>query len=180
MTHYVALLHSIVLSPGQRVVMEKLRVTAESVGCRSVRTLVSTGNLVFEADDTSVSDIESRLEAGFARDFGKAVDIIARTAETWRALTAGNPFPETRETNGANIGVRVMRQPLEPSTIDKLARYCTAGERIALVNGDLWMDFAAKPGASKLLPALTTKRLGIGTIRNWNTVRNLATMLDAG
>ena len=180
MTHYVALLHSIVLSPGQRVVMEKLRATAESIGYRSVRTLVSTGNLVFEADDADIRAIENRLETGFERDFGKAVDIVARTAEEWRVLAAGNPFPEASEVNGQNVGIRVMRQPLDPGVIGKLERYCTAGEKVAVVNGDLWMDFAAKPSASKLLPVLTTKRMGVGTLRNWNTVRNLAAMLDAG
>lgn len=180
MTHYVALLHSIVLSPGQRVVMERLRATAESIGYRSVRTLVSTGNLVFEADDADIRDIENRLETGFERDFGKAVDIVARTAEGWRALTAGNPFPEASEVNGQNVGIRVMRQPLDPGVVEKLERYCTAGEKVAVVNGDLWMDFAAKPSTSKLLPVLTTKRMGVGTLRNWNTVRNLAAMLDAG
>jgi len=180
MTHYVALLYSIVLSPGQRVVMEKLRATAGSVGCRNVRTLASTGNLVFEADHAKVADIEDRLEAGFQRDFGKAVDIIARSGNQWRALAAGNPFPEASEKNGQNVGIRIMRQPLEASVLEKLHRYCTAGEKFALVNGDIWMDFAAKPSTSKLLPALTTKRLGIGTMRNWNTVRNLAAMLDGG
>ncbi len=180
MTQYVALLYSIVLSSGRRVVMEKLRATAESVDCRFVRTLASTGNLVFEAYDTEVADIESRLEKRFERDFGKAVDIVARTADQWRALTAGNPFPASSEQNGQNVCIRVMRQPLDVAMIDTLARYCTAGEKIALVKGDLWIDFAAKPSTSKLLPALTTKRLGIGTTRNWNTVRNLAAMLEAG
>lgn len=180
MTQYVALLHSIVLSPGQRVVMEKLRATAESVGGRSVRTLASTGNLVFEADDADIRDVENRLEAAFERDFGKAVDIVTRTGEQWRALAAGNPFPEASQINGQNVGIRVMRQPLDPGVLEKLERYCTAGEKVAVVDGDLWMDFAAKPSATKLLPALTTKRMGVGTLRNWNTVRNLAAMLDAG
>ncbi|WP_143523463.1 DUF1697 domain-containing protein [Pararhizobium arenae] len=180
MMQYVALLYSFVLSPGQRVVMDRLRTTAESVGYRSVRTLAATGNLVFEADDAELADIEKRLETGFQRDFGKAVDIIARTADQWRVLAAANPFPEASELNGQNVGIRVMRQPLDKSVIDSLGRYCTAGKKIALVNGDLWMDFAAKPSTSKLLPALTTKRLGIGTTRNWNTVRNVAAMLAAG
>ncbi|MDQ0320073.1 uncharacterized protein (DUF1697 family) [Pararhizobium capsulatum DSM 1112] len=178
MTQYVALLHNVVLSPGQRVVMEKLRDTTESVGFRSVRTLVSTGNLIFETDDVGIADIEGRLEAGFERDFGKAVDIVARTADAWRVLATKNPFPETSETNGQNVCIRVMREPLEVPVLEKLARYCTAGERIALVGGDLWMDFAAKPSMSKLLSALTPKRLGIGTIRNWNTVCGLTAMLD--
>ncbi|HCL65736.1 MAG TPA: hypothetical protein DIC56_13045 [Rhizobium sp.] len=47
------------------------------------------------------------------------------------------------------------------------------------VEGDLWVDFSGKPSESKLLSALTTKRLGVGTLRNWNTVRSLAEMRGA-
>lgn len=46
---YVALLHSIVLGAGRRVVMADLRRMAEDIGYMDCRTLVSTGNLVFEA-----------------------------------------------------------------------------------------------------------------------------------
>jgi putative membrane protein insertion efficiency factor len=48
MTTYVALLHSIVLAPGRRVVMSDLRDMASSLGYQNPRTLVSTGNIVFE------------------------------------------------------------------------------------------------------------------------------------
>jgi len=34
-----------------------------------------------------------------------------------------------------------------------------------------------KPSEWKLLSALTTKRMGVGTLRNWNTVRGLAEMI---
>jgi uncharacterized protein (DUF1697 family) len=71
-----------------------------------------------------------------------------------------------------------MRQPLEPDVLDMLARY-RRDERMAVVNGDLWIDFGLKASESKMLPALTTKRLGIGTMRNWNTVRGLAGMIRA-
>ncbi len=48
METYVALLHSIVLSPGKRVVMADLKAMAEGLGLRNARTLAATGNLVFE------------------------------------------------------------------------------------------------------------------------------------
>ena len=47
----------------------------------------------------------------------------------------------------------------------------------AVVGGDLWIDFQGKPSESRLLSVLTTKRLGIGTTRNANTVNGLAKML---
>ncbi|TXH82095.1 MAG: DUF1697 domain-containing protein [Rhizobium sp.] len=175
MAVYVALLYSIVLGPGRRVVMADLKAMAESLGLRNARTLVATGNLVFEAETQPVASIETQLEAGFAAAFGKHVDIIVRDAETWLKLAESNPF---LDGIGSEVIIRVMRQPLEPETLDALGKY-RREERMAIVDGDLWIDFGLKASETKLLPALTTKRLGIGTMRNWNTVRGLAEMIRA-
>ena len=175
----VALLHSIVLGEGRRVVMADLRATVESAGFRSPRTLVATGNLVFDADDETVADVEAALETAVARDFGKHVDIIARVADDWIALAAGNPFSDASASEAPNIVVRVMRTPLSKDVLPGLQRHCRDGEKIRVVNGDLWVHFPGKPSTSKLLSALTTKRLGVGTLRNWNTVCGLRDMIGA-
>lgn len=175
MTTYVALLHSIVLGPGKRVVMADLKAMAAALGFGVPRTWVATGNLIFETDDVPLAAIESRLEAAFHTRFGKHVDIILRTAQDWRRLAAQNPFPDG---NGADIGVRVMRSPLAPDALAMLGRIATTGVALALAEGDLWIDFGGKTKETKLLSHLTTKKLGIGTLRNANTVNALAAMLD--
>ncbi len=153
--------------------MSDLKAMAESLGFRNARTLVATGNLVFEAEPQSIASVEAQLEAGFATAFGKHVDIIVRDADTWLRLANGNPF---LDGIGSEVIVRVMRRPLEPEILDVLAKY-RQHERMAVVDGDLWIDFGLKASETKMLPALTTKRLGIGTMRNWNTVRGLTEMI---
>lgn len=175
MTTYVALLHSIVLGPGRRVVMADLKAMATELGFADPRTWVATGNLVFEGDDAPLAAIESRLEAAFHARFGKHVDIIMRTAQDWRRLAAQNPFPNGK---GADIGIRVMRKPLGPDALAMLGRIATPDIALALADGDLWIDFGGKPSEAKLLSHLTTKKLGIGTLRNANTANALAAMLD--
>lgn len=174
MTTFVALLHSIVLGPGKRLVMADLKAMAAELGFGDPRTWVATGNLIFEADDEPLAAIESRLEAAFRVHFGKHVDIILRTAPGWRRLAAQNPFPQG---NGADIGIRVMRKPLGPDALAMLGRIATPDIALALADGDLWIDFSGKPSETKLLSHLTTKKLGIGTLRNANTVNALAAML---
>ncbi|NLS15900.1 DUF1697 domain-containing protein [Rhizobium sp. P40RR-XXII] len=173
MALYVALLHSIVLGQGRRVVMADLKAMAEGLGYHNARTLVATGNLIFECEKQPIAAIEEQLEAGFAAAFGKHVDIIVRDADTWLKLTEGNPFGDGI---GSEVIVRVMRQPLESEILGTLEKY-RRSERMAVVDGDLWIDFGLKASETKMLPALTTKRLGVGTMRNWNTVRGLAEMI---
>lgn len=174
MTTYVALLHSIVLGPGKRVVMTDLKAMAAEIGFANPRTWVATGNLIFEGADAPLAEIETRLETAFRARFGKPVDIILRTATAWRQLAAQNPFPNG---NGADIGIRVMRRPLDPDVLPRLEAIAAPGMGLALRDGDLWIDFAGKPNEARLLSHLTTRKLGIGTLRNANTVKALAAML---
>lgn len=173
MNDYVALLHSIVLGPGKRLIMADLRALAEQLGFTDCKTLVATGNLVFRAEMAPVCEIEDRLERAFEKRFGKHVDILVRAGDDWLKLAADNPFPQG---NPPDVCVRVMRAPLNHSVLELLEKY-RGKEKITLAGGDLWIDFCGKPSESRLLPVLTTKRLGVGTTRNANTVNGLAEML---
>jgi uncharacterized protein (DUF1697 family) len=178
MSSYIALLYSIVLGPGRRVVMAELRAMAAGLGLGDPRTLVATGNLVFTAARTTASKLEGKLEPAFAARFGRHVDIIVRSAADWRRLVAGNPFPKQSAADPAHVVAQVTRAPVDEDAAESLRRYAVEGERIAVVDGDLWLWFPHGIGTSKLAAAITRKRVGIGTARNWNTVRRLGEMLD--
>ena len=176
---YVALLYSIVLGPGRRVVMSELRDLAEGLGFERPRTVAATGNLVFEAPETAIPDLEAALEAAVAARLGRPIDVIVRGAEEWRTLAAANPFPAEAAADGSRVCVRVGRAPLEPAVLGRLREACRDDERIEWAGGDLWLNFSRDPGGSRLLAAVTPKKLGgAGTLRNWNTVRNVAALLS--
>jgi uncharacterized protein (DUF1697 family) len=179
MQTYVALLYSIILGKGRRVVMSDLRAMAEGLGLKNVRTLVATGNLVFEATVTEIAGLEERLEIAFERAFGRHVDIIVRGAHDWLKLADGNPFPAESAAAGDQVAVRVMRQPVPDEAIAKLRSYVGTDEKMQAVGGDIWILFSRATPNSRLLAATSHKRLGIGTSRNWNTVRKLAEMVGA-
>lgn len=179
MQTYVALLYSIILGEGRRLVMADLKAMAEELGLKKARTLVATGNLVFETPATAVADLEQRLEAAFEKTFGRHVDIIVRGAEDWRTLAAGNPFPRESTEAGDQVAVRVMRKPAPVDAVAALQAYAAADEKVLSVGGDIWVVFSRERPSSRLLSATNHKRLGIGTSRNWNTVRKLAEMVGA-
>ena len=177
MPTYVALLYSIGLGEGRRLVMSDLRTMAEGLGFKNVRTLVATGNLILEARASKISSLEQRLEAAFEQSFGRHVDIIVRGAEDWLRLAAANPFPAESADAGDQVAVRVMRKPAPLDAVAALAAYAAADERVLSVGGDIWVVFSRERPSSRLLAAANHKRFGIGTSRNWNTVRRLAEMV---
>ncbi len=175
MASHIALLHSVSIGDGQRLVMAEWRDMMERIGLKNPRTLIATGNALFDSDGANVGQLEARLEAAFAQRFGRHIDTIVTTTAQWRKLAAANPFPE--ETDGTQVAVRVMRKPLDETALGVLAPYATQGERMKLVDGHLWLHFAQDPARSRLGAQLTIKRLGPGTVRNWNTVRRLDEMI---
>jgi len=176
MQTYVALLYSIVLGEGRRVVMADLKAMAAGLGLKNPRTLVATGNLVFETEEMPVAVLEGQLEAAFEKTFGRHVDIIVRDAASWRRLALANPFPDESIASPDQVAVRVMRYPVPDQAALGLASYVGKDERMQAVAGDIWIFFSRATPNSRLLAATSHKRLGIGTSRNWNTVRKLAEM----
>jgi uncharacterized protein (DUF1697 family) len=177
---FVALLFSIGINSGQRLIMADWRAMMEEIGLQNPRTLIATGNAVFESHGASVRELEARLENAFERRFGRRVDTIVRAAAPFRRLTDGNPFLEESERNGSRVMVRVMREPVKRNVAATLKPYLTQGESMKVVHGDIWVHFKNEPNRSGLLRVLASKRLGIGTMRNWNTVRRLNEMLNNG
>ncbi|UDL90372.1 DUF1697 domain-containing protein [Mesorhizobium sp. PAMC28654] len=179
MQTYVALLYSIILGEGRRVVMSDLKVMAESLGLKNPRTLAATGNLVFDTDETEIAALELLLETAFEATFGRHVDIIVRDAPGWRMLASANPFPTESVATGDQVAVRVMRTPVPAESVSALVACVGPDEKMQAVGGDIWVFLSRETPNSRLLAATSHKRLGIGTSRNWNTVRRLAEMVGA-
>lgn len=179
-TTHVALLYSMVLARGAHVVMADLRALAADLGFGAPRTVVASGNLVLEAEEADPRAIEARLEPAFAARLGRAIPIIVRPADGWPRLLAGNPFAEAAAKRPDRVAARVMRAPAPADLADRLGRYCSNGERIAVVEGDVWAHFPEGQGRSRLAGAFTPARCGVGTFRNVNTLVRIGAALDAG
>ena len=178
---YVALLFSIGIRDGKRLIMSEWREMLAEMGLQNPRTLIATGNAIFECPKTNLAKLEARLEDAYEQRFGRRVHNIVRPAEFFLRLVEENPFPKESQKDGSHVMVRVMRHPMAQDLEATLKPYLTQGERIKIVNGDLWMHFKCPPNESKLMSMIGSKhtrvRLGIGTVRNWNTVMRLGEMV---
>lgn len=178
MTAYVALLYSITLDRERRLKNADWLQVLEGLGLERPRTFLSTGNAVFETGRTSVPKLETRLEDAFEQAFGRRIDTIVRTGAAFRKLVAANPFPDETDRDPAHVAVRVMRQPIGEAAFAAMSERASPREKVALVDGDLWLYSPEPPGKSRVVALLSRRRSGVGTIRAWSTVRRIGAMLD--
>ena len=174
----IALLRSMVIGR-RRVSGADVRALAETVGGTDARSVIATGNVVFRSRKAPAT-LEREMEKACAAAFGRATEIVVKTAGDWRALLAANPFPKEAESSPARVLVWAMRDPLPDAGLAQLRRRAAPDERVErTADGDIYMWFGGDIDASKLPAGFGLKSLGVvGTNRNWNTVRKITTVLD--
>ncbi len=174
----VALLRSMVIG-GRRVSGADVRALAQAAGGTDARSIIATGNVVFRSRKAPAT-LEREMEKACAAAFGKATEIVVKTAEEWRALIGDKPLVSESAAAPARVLMWAMRDPLPDSGLEQLRRRAAVDERVErTVGGDLYMWFGGDIDASKLPAGFGLKALGaVGTNRNWNTVMKITAVLD--
>lgn len=175
---YVALLRAVNVG-GRKVTMKELKEAAEKLGYENARTLVASGNLVFDAKKTADMKLESALEAAIERTFGLFSEVMVRNPEEWAAIIKANPFPKKAKDDPAHLVCVVCKDRPDAKAIDAWLKdfreKYDKGEQLKVIGREIYIDYGPSIGQSKLL---LPKKLVTGTARNWNTVLKLNDMLN--
>ncbi len=91
MTQYVALLRGINVG-GRNIKMADLRAALASWGYQQVKSVLASGNVVFEAESTDPDAISAAIEAGIKETFGYDVHVLLRPAQAILDLVGEQPF----------------------------------------------------------------------------------------
>ncbi|HEY7810459.1 MAG TPA: DUF1697 domain-containing protein [Allosphingosinicella sp.] len=170
---HVALLRGINVGGGRKVPMAELRNVAEALGFTRVRTLIASGNLLFEAD-APATELETLLEAAVEKHFGFPVDIMVRTGAQWQATIAANPFPAEAEAAPKFLVLYAGKEANAEAAVVYLSARAAPEEKVAGHSDSLWIYFANGGGRSKLSGG---PKPGLWTGRNWRTVLAIGEML---
>lgn len=180
MTVQIALLRAINVGGHGKVAMSALRDAVAGLGFADVRTLLQTGNLVFEGDRASRAALEKRLEAAFVERLGLKTDVMARTVDEWAEIIAGNPFPDEAKRDPGHLVVLALKAAPTRAALDSLRASIRGREVVQLAGDHAYITYPDGIGRSKLTHTLIESRLETrGTGRNWNTVLKLAALAGA-
>ena len=177
---FIALLRAVNVGGGTQVPMATLRDRVSSAGYGRVRSVLQSGNLIFEGTERPPETVERSLNATVAPTLGARTEFFVRTLPEWRELVAGNPFPREARDDPAHLLVCVLRHTPTAAAWRTLAEAIPGRERVRGIGRAAYLVYPDGVGRSKLTARLIETCLGgPGTSRNWNTVRRLEELAAA-
>jgi uncharacterized protein (DUF1697 family) len=176
MAIHIALLRAVNVG-GRGLKMGDLVSFARDLGLENPRTLLQSGNLVFESADRGDAKLEKRLEAEGEARFGFQTDFMVRSTAEWRALIEANPFADEARKDPSHLLVMPLKAAPAKDALEALRAAVKGSERVEIVGRNAYLVYPDGIGRSKLTITVVEKKLGVrGTGRNWNTVLKLAEM----
>lgn len=94
MTVQVALFRGINVGTAKRIAMAELKAMFEDPGFTGVRTVLNSGNVVFDAGRTSPAANTTRIAAALAARAGFSTNTLVIDAPTLRTVVDANPFAD--------------------------------------------------------------------------------------
>jgi len=173
----VALLRGVNLG-GRTLLMRDLAEICAELGYKDVRTLLASGNVIFNAAEPS-AEIEKALEAALER-FGLKTDVLVRDGTELEEVLSRNPFKAAADDHPSHLLITFHRAPFPPEALDRLHAFHSGPEQLAAIGRELFIDYGGRDQmrASTLLTSMRKARFPtVATARNWNTVTKLAEIL---
>jgi uncharacterized protein (DUF1697 family) len=158
--------------------MADVRDLVTSVGFRNPRTLLQSGNVVFEGRSrVTTAAVEKQLEAASASHLGFPVEFFVRTQRELEQVIAQNPFPGEARRDPSHLLVLFLREPPLAADVGALRAAIPGRERLEASGSHLYLVYPDGIGRSKVTSALIERTIGgRGTARNWNTVLKLSAL----
>ncbi|KAB8048332.1 MAG: DUF1697 domain-containing protein [Janthinobacterium sp.] len=172
----VALLRGINVGRAKRVAMADLRKLLGDLGFTQVRTVLNSGNVVYDGGKVAPADAAARIEEALVLKLGVAARVTVLSASQFAELIEQNPLAPAADA--ARLLTLVLNNPADMQRLAPLLRQPWQPEALALGR---WAAYAWCPDgvlASKVVAALGVL-LGDGvTSRNWATMQKLHVLLN--
>jgi len=177
MPRYVALLRGVNVGRANRVPMADWRALLEALGCKGVRTLLNSGNAVFDSPARSADGVADAIRSALAGKLAVDVPVIVKSEKDLVAIVRGNELAAPA-TDPSRLLVAFTRDAKSLAGLAALAPLVKAPERFHLGERAAYLFCADGILASKAAVALLGKAGREATTRNWATVLKIRDLLQ--
>ena len=169
MPRYAAFLRGI--SP-MNAKMPELKRAFEVAGFTNVVTVLSSGNVVFDAERAPVKSLERRAEAGMQKHLGHSFVTIIRPVQGLRTVLRLDPFSDFKLPSNAKRVVTFLRD--KPTKKLNLPIEMHGTQILTMRGGMIYSAYVPSPKGAAFMVVIE-KALGKDvTTRTWDTVSKVA------
>jgi uncharacterized protein (DUF1697 family) len=150
--------------------MAELAHAMEAAGFRDVKTVLSSGNVVFGATGTPRS-IAKKAEAAMQEHLGRRFLTIVRAVGDLQAMLEADPYRGTRLPAGAKRVVTFLAQA--PADVPRLPMKAEGAAMLQLQGLDLYSYYVPGPRGGAFMGVIEGAFGKDVTTRTWDTVRKV-------
>jgi uncharacterized protein (DUF1697 family) len=180
MIKYVAFLRGINVGGKKMIKMEELARAFVSLKFKNVSTYIQSGNVIFDAADTSAERLAKKIEKQLLKSFGHEVAVAVLTIAELKGILRSNPFKQIKPSE--DIVTFVTFLAAEPAVKPKLPLQSVTEnlEVFAIKNRAAFILCRRKKNGLFSFPNnFFEKQFGVAaTTRNWNTVNKIIRLAD--
>lgn len=173
MSKYAVFLRGINVGGNKKVPMAELKKVFEEFGAKNVKTLLNTGNVVFETDDKDISS--TVIAKVLAEKFGFSIPTLLFPFSSILEIVDADPFKQEKATDKTRFYVTFLGPQANPTTEVSYASEDQSFRIIGKNKNALFsiLDLAKCPTPQAMNILEKTYGLDI-TTRNYNTVTKVA------
>ena len=169
MPRYAALLRGV--SP-MNAKMPQLKACFEAAGFTHVKTLLSSGNVVFDSRAASGSAVERKAEAAMQEHLGRTFYTIVRRVDDLQDMLGADPYAKFKLAANDKRVVTFLRE--KPTATLKLPLEFEGARILAVTGREIFSAYVPQANNPAFM-ALIEKTFGKEvTTRTWDTVRKCA------
>ena len=181
MNEYVAFLRAVNVAGHAIVRMNDLRAAFQRAGGRNVRTVIQSGNVLFEASAGEAVRVVRKVRNGLGQMLGVNPEIILRRVDEINAILASAPFGDWQARDGVKLYVTFLaRDPKERPALP----WVSSREALEVVRINGREAFVVsrrnRRGFFGFPNNFIEEKLGVpATTRNWPTVARIGNQARA-
>ena len=169
MPRYAAFLRGV--SP-MNAKMAELQHCFEKAGFGEVKTVLSSGNVIFNTRATSIAALERKVEAAMKQHLDRSFYTIVRPVDGLLHLLERNPYASFRLPANAKKVVTFLREPHKGKVV--LPPEVDGARILSVESGEIFTAYVSTE-AGPVFMRLIEKTFGTNlTTRTWDTVRKCA------
>lgn len=185
---YVAFLRGINVGGHKPVRMADLRAAFERMGFSNVRTILASGNVIFDGLPTAAATnsetmsestgLAAYIERGLQDAFGHVISVTVRTPAELRRLVNANPFSGVTRSPDTRLYITFLSRPVgsardfayDSPAGDMTIRMISSSEVASTV------VLSSRMGTTDLMVILDREFGNTVTTRNWDTIMKVVAL----